>query len=49
MRTAIMMIRPTKATGFGVRLEAERKANGTEMMAPTMVPRNAMQMVSNNK
>ena len=43
------LIRPTKATGFGVRLEAERKANGTEMMAPTMVPRNAMQMVSNNK
>src|SRR5699024_7418903 len=49
VRTAIMMIRPTKATGLGVRFEAERKARGMEMMAPTIVPKNAMQMVSNNK
>ena len=49
MRTAMMMIRPRKATGLGVRLEAERNARGMEMIAPTMVPRNAIQMVSSSR
>ena len=40
-----MMIRPTKATGLGVRFEAERKANGTEMMkAPSASPRISVQL-----
>ena len=46
MRTAMMMIRPIKATGRGVRLDAERNASGMEIIAPTIVPKKAMQMVS---
>ena len=42
----MMMILPRKAIGFGVRFDAEIKASGIEMIAPTIVPRNAIQTVS---
>ena len=48
-KEGVIGMRPTKATGLGVRLEAERNARGMEIIAPTMVPRNAMQMVSSSK
>ena len=49
VRTAIMMIRPIKAMGFGARLDEERNASGIEMTAPTTVPRNAMHTVSRSR
>lgn len=46
---AMMAMRPTKATGFGVKFDAEIKARGMEIIAPTTVPRKAMQMVSSSR
>ena len=46
---AAMIMRPMSAMGRGTRLLAERKESGSEMTAPTMVPRNAMQKVSSSR
>jgi len=46
---AIRTIRPMKAIGFGTKFTAETKASGIEMIAPTIVPRNAIQIVSSIK
>ena len=46
---AAMSTRPTSATALGTRLLADRNDRGSEMTAPTIVPRNAMQNVSNRR
>ena len=46
---AAMIMRPMSAMGRGTRLLAERKESGSEMTAPTIVPRNAMQNVSSSR
>ena len=42
-------VRKTSATGFGTIFVADKKANGIAKIEPTNVPRNAIQIVSNNK
>src|SRR5699024_11564834 len=37
------------ATGFGTRLDADKKANGTDKNAPIIVPRKAIANVSTSK
>ena len=49
VRMAAITVRPMSAIGFGTRLLAERNASGSEMTAPTIVPRNAMQNVSSSR
>ena len=46
VRMAMMHIRPTKAMGLGIRLEAEISEKGIDRIAPTTVPRKAMHTVS---
>ena len=41
--------RPISAMGRGIRLGADRKDSGTEMTAPTIVPRKAMHRVSSSR
>ena len=49
VRIAAMSTRPTSATPFGTRLLADKNDSGSEMTAPTIVPRNAMQNVSSSR
>ena len=49
VRIAAISTRPINATPFGTRLLADRNDSGSEMTAPTIVPRNAMQKVSSSK
>ena len=49
VRMAAMSTRPTSATPRGTRLLADRNDRGSEITAPTMVPRNAMQKVSSSR
>ena len=49
VRIAAMAKRPSRAMGFGIRFVADRKDRGTEITAPTMVPRNAMHSVSSRR
>ena len=46
---AAMAKRPSRAMGFGIRFVADRKDSGTEITAPTMVPRKAMHKVSSSR
>lgn len=46
---AAMSTRPMSATGLGTRLLALMNDSGSEITAPTMVPRNAMQNVSSSR
>ena len=46
VRAAMIISLPAKAIGFGVRFDAEMNARGIEMIAPTIVPRNAIHTVS---
>ena len=49
VRMAAMSTRPMSATGLGTRLLALMNDSGSEITAPTMVPRNAMQNVSSSR
>ena len=49
VRIAAISTRPINATPFGTRLLADRNDSGSEMTAPMIVPRNAMQKVSSSK
>ena len=49
MRIAAIRMRPTSASGLGTRLLAEINDRGSEITAPTMVPRKAMQNVSSSR
>ena len=49
VRMAAMSTRPTSATPRGTRLLADRNDSGSEITAPTIVPRKAMQKVSSSR
>ena len=49
VRMAAITMRPIRASGLGTRLLAEMKDRGSEITAPTIVPRKAMQNVSSSR
>ena len=49
VRMAAMSTRPMNATPRGTRLLADRNDRGSEITAPTIVPRKAMQKVSSSR
>ena len=49
VRIAIINTRKISATGFGIRFAAARKESGIDNTAPTIVPKNAIHMVSSNR
>ena len=49
VRIAMINTRKISATGFGIRFAAARKESGMDNTAPTIVPKNAIHMVSSNR